>query len=196
MCLEKEQQLKLRLQMAAAEYRKLYTEKQKVEKRLAKLYHRLNEKKTKSSSSSEQSEACSSVVNGQPTTGELICLLAQPAVSGSRNDTYVINKNLYRITYHRYKGKGTGKAVLQYTMKTNREGGIELHLFLNLALAGDGWYLSALSTLALGTRASLDAVEKRKISCPCRELELLILRYQSCILAPGPIGLSWLGLDN
>ena len=118
-CLEKEQQLKLRLQMAAAEYRKLYTEKQKVEKRLAKLYQRLNEKK-KSSSSSEQSEASSSGVRGQPMTGELICL-SQPAVSGSRNDTYVINKNLYRITYHRYKGKG--KAVPEYTMKTNREGG-------------------------------------------------------------------------
>jgi hypothetical protein len=117
-CLEKEQQLKLRLQMAAAEYRKLYTEKQKVEKRLAKLYHRLNEKKAKSSSSSEQSEASSSGVRGQPMTGELICL-SQPAVSGSRNDTYVINKNLYRITYHRYKGK----AVPEYTMKTNREGG-------------------------------------------------------------------------
>jgi len=85
-CLEKEQQLKLRLQMAAAEYRKLYTEKQKVEKRLAKLYHRLNEKKAKSSSSSEQSEASSSAVRGQPMTGELICL-SQPAGSGSRNDT-------------------------------------------------------------------------------------------------------------
>lgn len=85
-CLEKEQELKLRLQMAAAEYRKLYTEKQKVEKRLAKLYHRLNEKKAKSSSSSEQSEASSSVVRGQPMTGELICF-SQPAVSGSRNDT-------------------------------------------------------------------------------------------------------------
>jgi len=84
-CLEKEQQLKLRLQMAAEEYRKLYTEKQKVEKRLAKLYHRLNEKKAKSSSSSEQSEASSSAVRGQPMTGELICL-SQPAVSGSRND--------------------------------------------------------------------------------------------------------------
>jgi uncharacterized protein YlxW (UPF0749 family) len=92
-CLEKEQQLKLRLQMAAAEYRKLYTEKQKVEKRLAKLYHRLNEKKAKSLSSSEQSEASSFVVIGQPMTGELICLSQpQPAVSGSRNDTYVINK--------------------------------------------------------------------------------------------------------
>jgi len=84
--------------MAATEYRKLYTEKQKVEKRLAKLYHRLNEKKAKSSTSSEQSEASSSVVRGQPMTGELICL--SPAVSGSRSDTYVINKNLYRITYH------------------------------------------------------------------------------------------------
>lgn len=103
MCLEKEEQLKLRLQMAATEYRKLYTEKQKVEKRLAKLYHRLNEKKAKSSSLSEQSEASSSAVRGQPMTGELICL-SQPAGSGSRNDTYVINKNLYRITYRRYKG--------------------------------------------------------------------------------------------
>jgi len=85
-CLEKEEQLKLRLQMAATEYRKLYTEKQKVEKRLAKLYHRLNEKKAKSSSLSEQSEASSSAVRGQPMTGELICL-SQPAGSGSRNDT-------------------------------------------------------------------------------------------------------------
>jgi len=85
-CLEKEQQLKLRLQMAAEEYRKLYTEKQKVEKRLAKLYHRLNEKKAKSSSSSEQSEASTFVVRGQPMTGELVCL-SQSAVPGSRNDT-------------------------------------------------------------------------------------------------------------
>jgi chromosome segregation ATPase len=85
-CLEKEQELKLRLQMAATEYRKLYTEKKKVEKRLAKLYHKLNEKKAKSSSSSEQSEASSSVVRGQPMTGELISL-SQPAVSGSRNNT-------------------------------------------------------------------------------------------------------------
>ena len=138
MCLEKEQELKLRLQMAAAEYRKLYTEKQKVEKRLAKLYHRLNEKKAKSLSSSEQSEASSCVARGQPMTGELICL-SQPAVSGSRNDTYVINKILYRITYHRYKGKGKGKAVPEHTMKTDREGGVELRLFLNFALAGDGW---------------------------------------------------------
>ena len=84
--------------MAAAEYRKLYAEKQKVEKRLAKLYHRLNEKKAKSSSSSsEQSEATSSVAGGQPLTGELICL-SQAAVSASKNDTYVINRNLYRVT--------------------------------------------------------------------------------------------------
>ena len=109
--------------MAATEYRKLYTEKKKVEKRLAKLYHKLNEKKAKSSSSSEQSEASSSVVRGQPMTGELISL-SQPAVSGSRNNTYVINKILYRITYHRYKGKGKGKgkAVPEHTMKTDREG--------------------------------------------------------------------------
>jgi hypothetical protein len=36
--------------MAAAEYRKLYTEKQKVEMRRAKLYQKLNEKKAKLSS--------------------------------------------------------------------------------------------------------------------------------------------------
>ena len=56
-----------------------------------------------------------------------------------------------------------------------------------------GGQLSALSTLALGTlppgtRATLDAVEKRKISS-LQGIELLILRRQSCILAPSLTGL-------
>jgi hypothetical protein len=86
--------------MAGEEYKKLYTKKQKVERRLAKLCHRLNVTKAKSSSSSEQSEASSSVASGQPKTGELICL-SQAALSGSKNDTYVMNRNIYRVT-HRY----------------------------------------------------------------------------------------------
>jgi cell division septum initiation protein DivIVA len=85
--------------MAAAEYRKLYTEKQKVEKRLAKLYQKLNEKKAKSSSLSEQSEASSAVVRGQPVTGELISL-TQAGPSGSKNDTYVIN-DIFRKSHCR-----------------------------------------------------------------------------------------------
>jgi hypothetical protein len=83
--LEQEQELKLRLQMAAGEYRKLYTEKQKVERRLTKLYHKMNEKKIKSASALEQSKA-SSVATEQPTTGELIHL-SQATVTGSGTDT-------------------------------------------------------------------------------------------------------------
>ncbi|PNF22882.1 hypothetical protein B7P43_G14134 [Cryptotermes secundus] len=84
-CLKQEQELKLRLQLAAAEYRKLYTEKQKVERRLTKLYHKMNEKKLKSSSALEQSKA-SPVAREQPVTGELISL-SQAAVAGSENRT-------------------------------------------------------------------------------------------------------------
>lgn len=83
-CLEQEQELKLRLQLAAAEYRKLYTEKQKVERRLTKLYHKMNEKKIKSSSALEQSKA-SSMAREQPVTGELISL-SQATLTGSEND--------------------------------------------------------------------------------------------------------------
>ncbi|XP_021919020.1 tax1-binding protein 1 homolog isoform X1 [Zootermopsis nevadensis] len=68
-CLEEEQQLKSRLQLAAVEYKKLYTEKQKVERRLAKLCHKLNNKRGKPLPASEQSEA-----KYQPATGELISL--------------------------------------------------------------------------------------------------------------------------
>lgn len=83
-CLKQEQELKLRLQLAAAEYRKLYTEKQKVERRLTKLYHKMNEKKIKPSSALEQSKA-SSTAREQPVTGELISL-SQATVAGSDND--------------------------------------------------------------------------------------------------------------
>ncbi|XP_069685146.1 calcium-binding and coiled-coil domain-containing protein 1-like isoform X1 [Periplaneta americana] len=76
-CLEQEQQLKLRLEMAAAEYRKLYTEKQKVERRLAKFYSKLSEKKSKSSS--DQSEAGSST--REPATAELISLSQTTGIS-------------------------------------------------------------------------------------------------------------------
>jgi hypothetical protein len=84
-CLEQEQELKLRLQLAAAEYRKLYTEKQKVERRLTKLYHKMNEKKIKSASALEQPKA-SSMAREPPTTGELIHL-SQATVAGSGTDT-------------------------------------------------------------------------------------------------------------
>jgi hypothetical protein len=70
--------------LAAAEYRKLYIEKQKVERRLTKLYHKMNEKKMRSSSALEQSKA-SSVAREQPETGELISL-SQATVAGSEND--------------------------------------------------------------------------------------------------------------
>jgi hypothetical protein len=70
--------------LAAAEYRKLYTEKQKMERRLTKLYHKMNEKKIKSSSALEQSKA-SSVAREQPMTGELISL-SHATVTGSEND--------------------------------------------------------------------------------------------------------------
>jgi cell division septum initiation protein DivIVA len=71
--------------LAAAEYRKLYTEKQKVERRLTKLYHKMNEKKMKTSSVSEQSKA-SSAAREQPATGELI-QLSPATVTGSETDT-------------------------------------------------------------------------------------------------------------
>jgi len=93
-CLEQEQDLKLRLQLAAAEYKKLYTEKQKVERRLAKLYHKLNDKKVKPLSASEQTEASGSEAGeasgsearDPPATGELISL-SQVTVTSSKNDT-------------------------------------------------------------------------------------------------------------
>jgi hypothetical protein len=108
----KEQQLKLRLQMAAIEYRKLYAEKQKLEKRLAKLHHRLNEKKAKSSSS-EESQASGCVVRGQPATEDQ----AVESDSSSTNDRYVIKNVFTKSQIIDIKGKG--KAVPVYTMKAN-----------------------------------------------------------------------------
>ncbi|PSN49536.1 hypothetical protein C0J52_04970 [Blattella germanica] len=69
-----EQDLKMRLQMAAAEYRKLYTEKEKVEKKLKRLHQKLGERKSKSAPAGEE-----------PATAELISL-SQPSGSDSKND--------------------------------------------------------------------------------------------------------------
>jgi hypothetical protein len=88
-CLEQEKELKLRLQLAAAEYRKLYTEKQKVERRFTKLYHKMNENKIKSAASTLE-QLDSSMTREQPVTGELIHF-SQAAVTDSGIDTYVIS---------------------------------------------------------------------------------------------------------
>jgi hypothetical protein len=118
----KEQPFELQLQKAAAEYRKLYAEKQKVEKRLAKLHHRLSEKRAKPLSSSEQSEASSSVTRGQPVTVEQGCpSQGAESHSSSKNDRYVINNVFTKSQIIDIKGKG--KAVPVYTMKTNGEWG-------------------------------------------------------------------------
>jgi hypothetical protein len=67
--------------LAAVEYKKLYIEKQKVERRLAKLYHKLNDKRLKPLPVSEQSRA-----KDQPATGELTSV-SQVIVASSKNDT-------------------------------------------------------------------------------------------------------------
>lgn len=67
--------LQLRLQMAADEYKKLYIEKQKVEKRLAKLYHKIQEK----------SKTLTPQQTDQLVTAELISL-SQSSESDSRTD--------------------------------------------------------------------------------------------------------------
>jgi hypothetical protein len=71
--------------LAAVEYKKLYTEKQKVERRLAKMYHKLNDKRVKPSPASEQPEASSSEAKDQPATGELISF-SQVTVTSSKID--------------------------------------------------------------------------------------------------------------
>jgi len=75
----------LRLQLAAEEYRKLYTEKQKMERRLAKVYHKRGDRKAKSSSALEQSEASRSEAREQPVTGELISLTCTTELSSKNN---------------------------------------------------------------------------------------------------------------
>ncbi|KAJ9595100.1 hypothetical protein L9F63_013626, partial [Diploptera punctata] len=59
-CLKLEEKLQMRLQMAADEYKKLYIEKEKVERRLAKLYSKIQEKNKSSAA--------------QPVTAELISI--------------------------------------------------------------------------------------------------------------------------
>jgi hypothetical protein len=73
--------------------------------------------------------------------------------------------------------------------------GMRLHSFLTSALDGSGWswefYSGTFNTMEVGFRAGLDILEKKKISCHCRESKddpLVIqtvarsLQYTDCII--------------